>query len=250
MMMLVAGAAFAAEPKVEVSGVQLVWKDDAEAFGGFDLFGAQRPVSLALVADGGGEKVIAFDSDGSSLDSFGDDKGGKFEAKIGPFDKIAEDGSGVRFELWSEDAPTQGATALIARGTVKIRTGGATATRKSEIVALTKGGEVELGEGLAFEISKVGKPDWGDDPMQVELKINRDIPEVAAVRFYDKNGQEIESSESGSGRMGFMKKVTVTKGYTLKREVKEVRLEMDVWTDMEEHEVPFEVKVGIGGKME
>jgi hypothetical protein len=42
----------------------------------------------------------------------------------------------------------------------------------------------------------------------------------------------------------------VTRDFNLKRKVDEIVVEVDVWTDLEELTVPFEVKAGIGGATE
>jgi hypothetical protein len=119
--------------------------------------------------------------------------------------------------------------------------------KRSKVVDAKKGSKIDLVENLVFEVSEAGKPDWGDDPLSVTLSIKRDIPEVAAFRFYDGEGKQIESSDSGSSRGGFLGNISVSKTFSLKQKADKISVEVDLWTDLEEVAVPFDVKVGVGG---
>ena len=120
-------------------------------------------------------------------------------------------------------------------------------TKATKPVAYKKGDKVELGEDFAFEISEIGKPKWGKDPLSVTLKWSRKVPELAAVRFFDADGKEIESSNGGSSSMGFSGKYTVSKSYNLKKKSDVLKIEMDLWVDLEKITVPLNVAVGLNG---
>jgi hypothetical protein len=237
----------AADPSVRPSALQVVWEDDKEAFDGFGVLNTMNPVELALLLDAGGRKLIEVDDRGSKVTDFKDDKGTDLDGEFGPFPKVSEDKSMARFSVRGGKPPVAGAGAVSAKGVVKIRTGSKVETKTSKVVEAKKGATVAVSDTLEFEVTKTGKPDWGDEPFMVEFEIKRDIPEVAAVRFYDADGKEVESSSGGGGRMSFLNRVTVSKEYKLARKLDAFRVETDLWTDMEETEVPFDVTVAVGG---
>lgn len=250
LLVLLSPLLAAAEPEVRVSGVQVVWDDDREAFDGFGLFSTQDALALGLVVDAGGPSIIEFDEDASELVALRDDLGTKLGGEIGPFPKISEDGRLLRLELKSEKAPAAGASQLQAKGEAVVITGSETETLECGPLKVEKDAELDFGHELEFRIAKVGKPDWGDAKMQIDLEIKRDIPEVATLRFYDAEGGEIESDRAGTSRMSFNNNVTVTHSFTLAQELDEVRFELDRWTDLGRIAVPFEFSIGLGGAVD
>ncbi len=106
---------------------------------------------------------------------------------------------------------------------------------------------MKLTDAFQFEIEKIGKPKWGDEPLSVSLKWNRKVPELAAVRFYDGEGKEIKSEPGGSSWWRVMGKYIVTKSYSLKRKSDVIKIEMDLWTDAETINVPVKLKMGFYG---
>lgn len=236
----------AEEATVRPSGVQVVWEDPKDEFGGFSLFNAMKPVSLALLVDAGDAALIEMDEDASKLISLKDDKGTDLKGEIWSFPKISEDGKLARVQVQGEKSPAKGARSIQASGKLVFHSASETETKKGELGKVAKGEKVVIGDDLKFEIKSAGKPQWGDEPFEVELEIKRDIPEVAAFRFYDKDGKEIESSEGANSRMGFLGKVTLSKSFRLEKKVEELRVEVDVWADLKTVEVPFEVEVGVG----
>ena len=233
---------------VRPAGVTLVWeRGDKEAFEHMMVLNAQSPVTVALYVSSKGKKIVSFDRDKSKVTSLTDDQATKMKGEIGHFPRIAKDGSAAFIELRGDVPISSKAGSLLAKGELKVAVASKTSAKRSKVVPAAKGSKLELAEDLVFEISEAGKPSWGDDPFSVSLKIKRDIPEVAKVRFFDAEGQEIEASSAGSSRSGFLGRVTLTRDYNLKRKVDKLSVEMDLWTDLAELTVPFDVKLGVGG---
>ena len=250
LALMVGSVAFAEGEKVTIrpAGVTLLWEQgDEKSFEHLSVLNSQEPVALALYLSGNEKKIVLIDRDKSKLATFTDDQGTEIEGKIGHFPRIAKDGSAAFVEVRGEKAVSPKAEALLAKGQFKVAVASKTEVKRSKVVSAKKGSKVELAEDLVFEITKTGKPDWGDDPFALTLKIQRDISEVAMFRFYDEEGKQIESRGTGSGRGGFLGKVTVTRDFNLKRKAAKLILEVDRWTDLEKIAVPFDVKVGIGG---
>jgi len=243
----VAGSMLWAAPSVKPVGVSVVWEERKDDFDGFSTMNQQHPVKVAVLIDMDGLGIIDLDDAASKITKLTDDAGKDLDGEIWTFPSISKDGKLMRLEINGKKAPTSGSKSLSAKGALVVMTGSKTEVKRSELVPAEKGATVKVSEKLSFEISKAGKPQWGDDPFMVELEVKRDIPEVAEVLFYDDQGELIESDEGGASRMGFFKKVTVQKSYNLKRKVKSFRVEVKVWTDMKEVEVPFDLTFGIGG---
>ena len=96
----------------------------------------------------------------------------------------------------------------------------------------------------AFEVNSLGKPDWGDDPIQVELKSSVSYKDFKGLHFYDLKGNKIESERSRNGSMGIFGKRTYTVSFKLKKKVDKIVLAVDEWSDMEVVKVPFDFTIG------
>jgi hypothetical protein len=228
--------------------VTLLWEQgDEEAFEHLSVLNQQSPVAMALYVTAKEKKIVSFDSDKCKLTLLTDDQGTKIAGQMGYFPRIAKDGSAAFLELMGENAVSPKAQAVIAKGNLTVALASKTDAKRSEVVDVKKGAKLELAENLVFEITKAGKPDWGDDPFSVTLEIKRDIEEVANFRFFDGEGKQIEASQAGSSRGGFLGRVSVSLDFNLKAKAEKLSLELDLWTDLEEVLVPFDLKVGVGG---
>ncbi|MBT8044227.1 MAG: hypothetical protein KJO79_04690 [Verrucomicrobiae bacterium] len=238
-------ATIQAEVKIEPAGMKIVWKSLKDDFDGFQTYNSSKGTYVSLALRAGEKGIIAFDKDKSKINiSDGtSDLGGKF----GMWNKISKSGKVMRVEVTTEKLPAAGTQSLELTGSINATVASNTDTKASEAREFKKGDKVELTDDFKFEISKIEKPKWGDDPLSVTLKWSRKIPELAAVRFYDAEGKEIESKSGGSSWGGFLGKYSVTKSYRLKRKSKVLKIEMDLWTDAETINVPIKLKMGLHG---
>jgi len=116
---------------------------------------------------------------------------------------------------------------------------------RSKLTVLKKGEKLVVGED-AFEVNSLGKPDWGNDPIQVELKSSVSYKDFKGFHFYDSKGNKIESKRSGSGYTGIFGKRTHTVSFNLKMKVDKIVLAVDEWSDLEVVKVPFDFMIGAG----
>jgi hypothetical protein len=220
-------------------------------------FNMQRPgieVALALSYPAGG--IIELDDDNSELVAFRDDHktdllakpaNAKFgnEPGFGSFPKVIEDGKVLLFSVTSPTLPAKGTRVIGLAGKLALLTGSTKKTDEAKGVALKAGTTLKLGD-FDFEISKVGKPDWGDDAMQVTVKTSKVLDGVISFSFHAADGSEIESSEAGSSTTKFGAMVSVDKSFNFKAEVSgPVTVRMLSWADMKRVKVPFRVKTGL-----
>jgi len=234
-----------ADVTVEPAGMKIVWKPLKDEFDGFQTYNSSEGTYITLALRGGDKGIIGFNKDKSkvTISDGTNDLGGKF----GMWNKISKDGKVMRIEISSEKLPAADAATLKLTGKLDVTVASKTETQSTEAREFKKGDKVELTDDFKFEIDKIGKPKWGKDPLEVTFKWNRKVPEFAAVRFYDKEGKEIESSKGGSGSSGFLGKYTVTKSYKLKKKSDVLKIEMDLWMDAKTITLPVDVTVGAGG---
>jgi len=250
LVFLIFESAFGQEEAISIrpAGVTLIWeKVDQDAFEHVSILHSQKPVAVALYLTSGAKKIVSIDRDASKLSSLTDDQGTKMKGRIGYFPDIAKNGSGAFVSVEGETHISSKAQSLILKGRIHVALASKTNAKRSKVVPARKGSKLVLAEDLVFEIENAGKDDFREGRFGITLKIDRDIPMVAKVRFFDGEGKQIDANSSGSGRMGFGRRVTVTRDFSLERSIKEISIEVDLWADLQEVEVPFDLKVGVGG---
>lgn len=234
-----------ADVSVEPAGMKIVWKSLKDEFDGFQTYNSPEGTYITLAVTGGDKDIISFDDKQSSI-SLSDgtkDLGGKF----GMWNKISKDGKTMRVEVSSDNLPSPDTSKFTLKGELSMVMASKTETKASESRTFKKGDNIELTEMFKFEVESIGKPKWGDEPLEVTFKWKRKIPELAAVRFYDGDGKLIESSDGGSSSMGMLGKYTVTRSYKLKKKSDVLKIEMDLWSDAETVTVPVDLTMGAGG---
>ena len=254
-VMIVGGSARAADPEgvtIEVRGVRVVGEGYGEGMGGVRAFNWSKGTSVGVLVvfpEGG---LIAFNRDASSLDKMADDKGTDLkvrdrfgESGFGMMPGISEDGKACMVEISGKGVPAKGAQEIAASGTLVFTCGSKKETFKKENVLLKVGTKVQAGK-IPFEISKVGEPDWGEEPLQITLKTNKDCSAISEIKFLDAAGKEIRSSEAGTTSMSGMGMTQVERSFNLAEKAETVTVAITYWMDMAEKKVPFDVKAGLG----
>ena len=128
----------------------------------------------------------------------------------GDHPKINEKGTYAVVEIKGGGVPKAGSKHIQAKGSLKVSRGTQSKASKSQKVEFKKGGKLKVGN-YTFEITKAGKPSYGDDPMEVNLKIDKKLTEIRGFKFLDGSGKEVKSNQSGSSSMGFNNNITVVK---------------------------------------
>ena len=234
-----------ADVSVELAGMKIVWKSLKKEFDGFRTYNSQKGAHVMLAVCGGNKQIIGFEKNKSKVTIF--DGSGDLGGKFGIWNEASKDGKVMRIEVSTEKLPAASASTLTLSGSLELVVASKTETQTTEAKALKKGDKIKMSEGFSFEIASIGKPKWGNDPLEVILKWKRKVPELAAVRFYDKSGKLIKSSKEGSSSIGIAGKYTVTRSYKLKKKSNFLKIEMDLWIDAEKVTVPIKMDVGIGG---
>ena len=244
-------------PTIKASGLRIIHGvagDDDNKLVPFNTF--NKGTGLALLV-GSPSSIIMVDTDASKIDSFTDDKGTDLLTKVkgsfqqpgfGSFPEISEDGKMALVEIAGDGVPVAGANAIKAEGTLVVQTASEKEAVKSEPFELKKGSKLKVGD-IDLKVTGSRKPSFGDNALEVNFETsNKLVTMLAGVKFLDAAGKELESEGAGSSRMGFGKKFTYGRSFSLKKAVKgEVILEFEVWTDLAETKIPFSITAGVGG---
>jgi hypothetical protein len=213
-------------------------------------YGKGTTLVLQVAYESGG--LISFDRDAAKLETFADDKKNDLLTKqrfgrsgLGSFPKISDDGKVALIEISGGGVPARGSRAIRAKGTLVFQQATRQTTAKAENVALKKGTTFKAGP-FEFEITAAGKPNWGDDPLQITLKTSRDVAAIKSIKFLDSAGKPIKSSDAGSGSMTFGANTVYERSINLSKQIDAATIELTLWKDMKKIEIPFDLTVGVG----
>jgi len=256
-----------AAPKVEVRGICIAgaaYGSGMEALSFYSVKGT-TVVLLVTVPEGG---LIAADSEKMKLDKLTDDKGTDLTAATGtagemrmaPMPRISKDGKACLVELNGPQLPAQGATAILASGTIALKCGSKKETARQENVALKPGTKVSAGP-VAFDISKVGKPQFSfgfmgrgaapsttppAEELEVTLHATQDCSAIANIAFLDAAGKDLGARSGSSMTMSGLGMKSVEKSFVLPKKVDAATIVITYWADLKEILVPFDVKATLG----
>ena len=210
-------------------------------------------VSVLVAVEEGG--IIKLDERKSRISKFADDKGSDLLAAqpakdsfsagpIGAFPKYSKDRKAFVVELQAHACPVPGAKSLQIEGSLALTLGKDQEVVKQEKVEARKDVTFKAGSA-SFKITQAGKNDFGDDPMRISLE-SKDGLKIAAIRFLDPAGKEIESHLGSRGSMSFGGDATYSWDYTLKQMVPNVTVEVTLWKKVETLQVPLKLSVSLG----
>ena len=188
-----------------------------------------------------GAGIVEIDSHAGKLDAFADDKGQSLleEGRVGPFPKVAEDGSAAIVEVEVRARPAAGAASVTVQGSLAM-----TIAAGSKPVRATN---VKLESGQAFKVGTaamtIGEAKVDEESTKITFGLTRTVlSTIRDVRFFDAKNAPIESRRSGSGYMN--EKASLD--YEAKTKDKAVTIEFELWQNPRLVKVPFNVQAGLG----
>ena len=227
------------EPEIVAGGVQVARVVVADNEFSAKPFHADNGTTMVLwVKMPAGQGLIEIDDDASVLQSFGDDKGTNMGGKFGSFPQEFKDGSGGTVEIASSAFAAQGATALLAEGSLALTV--ATGTRKTRVA------NVRLQNDAKFTFGKipitVSEVETQSEDQTFTFKLPRQVMEsIKEVVFFDAKGEPIEGRRTGSGYMNDSAEM----GFSVKTAAKTLTVEFEAWQGLRTVKVPFKVKSGL-----
>ncbi len=238
---------------VSVKGLRIVTQPYAgeQTMRAFHWFAG---TTLALQVDAASGGLIELDTQASKLESMTDDmdtdllkkgdQGRVSTSGISGLVIFSEDGKAAMIEISAPETPHRAATEIRAKGTLAFRQA-TIKTTFDDIVTLRKRSSVHAGP-IPLTVVRVGKPDWGSEPLGVTLRATQDTSAITDIRFLDVRGSPIVFRKLGSVRMGTPDQVKFDMSFELTRKVEVVTIEIDYWEDLRTITVPFEVRASVG----
>jgi hypothetical protein len=224
--------AAAPAPSVSVVGVKVltaaIQRDSSDV-------GTRVALALQVPPPAG---IVAIDTGESRVEEMRDSSGRALEGPEFYFStNIAKSGQAATLEIRADGVPVPEATAVSARGTLKVTVSSGFRTEKVAAVRLQKGATFRLGGG-AFTVDEV---EAGEDAVTAKFKgpgaVLRKVKEIRFTRA----GAAVEASQWGSstsGDEGEMSYRITGKGGTF-------ALSADLWQEPQALSVPVDVKTGL-----
>jgi hypothetical protein len=185
--------------------------------------------------------IVGIDDDESRLEAFSDDKGQSLleEGRVGPFPKVAEDGSVGIAEVEVRARPSAGATSVTVRGTLAVTL--AAGSKPVRVAA------VRLEPNQTFKVAGTTMTINAAEAQEEATKITLGLPRsmlntIREVRFFDAKNAAIEGRRTGSGyfnEKGNLELEAKTKDKT-------VTFEFELWQNPRVVKVPFNVEASLG----
>ena len=188
-----------------------------------------------------GSGIVDIDERGSRLDAFSDDKGQSLleEGRLGPFPKIAEDGSAAIVEVEVRGRPGAGATSITAQGSVALTLAGGSKPVRAANVKLVEGQTFKIGTATMT----VGDVKTEEESTAVTIGLPRSVlTTIREARFFDAKNTPLEGSRTSSGY--FNEKAQVE--YRVKTKEKAITVEFEIWQNLRVVKAPFNVQAGLG----
>jgi hypothetical protein len=229
-------------PQVSAVGIRVVGAGLGANGSELRAFNEHPGTAVALaIQPPAGTGIVGIEDRGSKLDAFTDDKGQSLleEGRIGPFPKIAEDGSSALVEVEVQARPSAGAATVTAQGSVSMSlSSGSKPTRVPNVKLEPK---AVMKVGTATITINDAKAD--DDSTHLTLGLTRAVmTTIRTIKFFDAKGAAIESQRNSSGYMNNQAEME----YSVKTKDKVVAVEFDIWQNLRTVSVPFNVTAGLG----
>jgi hypothetical protein len=246
----------AGDPAVQVAGLQVQraltragdWGPDMAFFGSQSATAVVLEVDLARVADAGERLIVELLREESKVARFVDDQGtdlaAGFDETFGPFDmqtQVSGDQLRIAAAVKTDTKPAAGATRLELEGTLALFCASEKEQVESEAADLAKGAQLAAGS-YSFEVTGIGKPDWGDAEMAITLRTKADVGAITGWWIVTPDGEAVELDQTMTGRMLGVTDVTLNAPRKLARGA----LRVERWADGATLELPFSVKAGLG----
>lgn len=257
-----AGEADAGALTVSVTGLRVV----ASAEERVRAFDSQAGTAVALLVSAPGGGIVRFDSSDSTVAKFVDEKGNDLQARIaGPaaplhklgfsvFPKISADGKLCAIEFSGPGLPAKGSARLKIEGVLTL----ILATQKKESVhkdVAVRGGTIIAEPNLPLKIVDVRRAEDSTAappgaakpaPREITFRAEREIDEIAGMRFFSADGKEIKSRNAGIAKMGLLGHLAVDWTFALDEPADSLTVKIQRWTDMRKQRVPFALTVEVG----
>lgn len=205
-------------------------------------------------------ELIHFDATDSTVAKFVDDKGTDLQARLkdstepaplgafGSAPKIDKDSKNCIVEINASGLPVKGAAQLRLQGTLAMWC----ATQKKETivenVAIRNGTKIAGPNNLELEIIEIneGKRDLARDVMTFVLRAQKELDNVAEIKFFIPNGAEVKAVRTSSSTLSVQGQVKADWSYSFSERADTLTVKILTWSDMQKKRVKFDLTVDLG----
>jgi hypothetical protein len=232
------------KPTVQLAGLRIVGPGYGLNASELRAFYQPSGTTLALaIRASENKKIVEVDDAKCSMVEFADDRGYSLLDGVdwGGFPKTSKDGRFALIEVTSKNRPSQGASRLLARGTIHLRVAASESTEKIENLKLEVGIKVNVGQ----EVIQVMKVQEEDDGLTLVLQINRTfVDNMKDLRFYKAGGDPVDVLSIGSFTFGNASQMEYN--LDIKTAPAAMKIEIDLWQELETLNLSFEIESGVG----
>lgn len=237
-------AAIAAEPSVKLAGLQVVWNDGDKQFGFFKTYNMEEGISVCLIASLPDKQIVGIEEDDAKLQIGGATAKARF---YNGDSALSKDRHSLRLEFTAPGSfRTEADGKIKITGGIPVKVATGSEETKSSPLALKAGSKV------AFPAEKTGLPTLSvhsvekkNDETRVNFSTDRKRDELKGVKFYDKEGKEIESDFYSSSWSSFGGKGSGVMTFSFKTAPEELVIGLETWTGSETVNVKVDFAAGL-----
>ncbi|MDJ0974916.1 MAG: hypothetical protein QNJ98_10690 [Planctomycetota bacterium] len=186
----------------------------------------------------------------SSLDALTDDRGtdlvGSRQRHDRPVGRMqaTSDGRYMLVRLKGKLRPARGSKAVHAKGRLVFKRATKSSKVETASIAVKAGTTFELA-GRTYTIQHV-TPQKGREAIAITLASKQGFDAIKSLRILGADGKAIEHSGGFSGRFGSSGSRMSTEVLFLEAKPDTIRIAAEVWSDLHDIEVPFDLNAGLG----
>ena len=188
-------------------------------------------------------KIVEVDDARCSMVEFADDRGHSLLDGIrwGGFPQLSKDGRLALVEVTSKARPSEEASRLLAKGTIHLRVAASERTELVESLKLEVGTNARVGQ----EVVQVMKAQEESDGLTLVLQTTRRFANsMKDIRFFSSDGNPVSIWSRGS--LTFGSATQLEYGLDTESTPEALRIEIDLWQDLESIDLAFEIDSGVG----
>ena len=243
-------------PEIRVAGLAVVRETvDATEAEPYMPFGLEKGTCMSLILRLPERRIVSFDQGESSVESIVDDKGTNLMAIshrlqvpgfLGHGCGIVKNGQLAHVEIFGGTPPAGGATLVKARGNAVLFTGSHVAKITTTPVKAEKDAEILADGVFRFQLARWEPGGIGGKGANLTLRLEVHPAAIAGVRFFDGEGNPVESRPAGMAVEKVGDKRVFLLHHQLAAMPENLAMEIDHWSDLQRVDVPFDVKAGLG----
>ena len=229
---------------VKPAGLQIVYDDGGDKFGGFRTFNSSEGINIEFHLTSDGASFVGLDQEGCDLSIGGVEAGCMF---FGQDHEFSKDKQVMRVKFDADGAEAKDGKIKVS-GHLSVLTASKLETAETKMLAWKKGAAITFAgtdKLPTFQVTEVGKPKWGDDKWSVTIQAKESFQAPVRVYFEEADGTRHEARKGGSSRTSFVNNVTIELEYRTKSKIDKAKMVVEYWADLKKEKVPVDLELGL-----